>query len=66
MLSSYIENAGIEVLVGFKYCFTCTVEYMKLHRKISQFVAIRSGKWLCNQALSQLNFQFCNEHFVYF
>lgn len=58
MLSLYIKNAGIEVLVDFKYCFICTVEEMKLHRTISQFVAIRLGKWLCDQALSQLNFQF--------
>lgn len=60
MLSLYIKKkkAGIEVLVNFKYCFTCTVEDMKLHRNISQFIAIKLGKWLCNQALSQLNFQF--------
>lgn len=58
MLSLYIKNTGIEVLVDFKYYFTCTVEDMKLHRNISQFVAIRLGKRLSNQALPQLNFQF--------
>lgn len=52
MLSLYIKNTGIEVLVDFKYCFICTVEDMKLHRSISRFIAIRLGKWLCNQALS--------------
>lgn len=52
VLSLYIKNTGIEVLVDFKYCFICTVEDMKLHRSISQFIAIRYGKWLCNQALS--------------
>lgn len=58
VLSLYIKNTGIEVLVDFKYCFTHTVEEMKLHRSILQFIAIRLGKWLCNQALSRLNFQF--------
>lgn len=59
MLSLSIKNTGIEVLVDFKYCFTCTVEDdAKLHRNTSQFVAIRLGKWRCYQALSQLNFQF--------
>lgn len=66
VLSLYTKNTGSEVLVDFKYCFTCTVEDMKLHRSISQFIAIRLGKWLCNQALSRLNFQFWNDHFVYF
>lgn len=58
MLSLYIKNAGIEVLVDFKRCFTYTVGDMKLHRNISQFVAIRLGQWLCDQALTQLNFPF--------